>query len=238
MCREKRNGIREIKETRPRIIIIIIIINDYCIRLNSGPSSTTGPSFLAFLLSSLLSFSPSLPVSPSRKTRTIMFFFLQATTPSKSFLFIYNNYLLLYLSSPVFAYVPVWWWLVGNNDDDDKSKNNKNIHSFLILTFCIFLSSSSILFLSLFPWFDHLYCSYRSFHSNNPLPMNSATPTNNLHFLDVDPRRLSMINAANMTATGFSISPRRTSIVNYYQRRNSQLRKSSFTTSVLVCDKV
>ena len=148
----RRNGIREIKETRPPIIII----NDYCIRLNSRPSSTTEPSFLAFLLP--FSLSLSLSVSPSLKENTHYYvFFLQATTPSKSFLFIYNNYLLLYLSSPMFAYVPVWWWVVGNNDDDDKSKNNKNIHSFLILTFCIFLSSTS--FLSLFPWFDHFNCS-------------------------------------------------------------------------------
>jgi hypothetical protein len=63
--------------------------------------------------------------------------------------------------------------------------------------------------------------------------MNSATP--NRHFLDADPRRLSIIHAANMSATGFQ---RRTSNVNYHQRRNSQLRKSSFTTSTLVCAKV
>jgi len=75
-----------------------------------------------------------------------------------------------------------------------------------------------------------------SFHPNNPLPITSATT--NRHFLDVDPRRLSMINAANMTTTGIIIHQRRTSIVNYHQRRNSQLRKSSFTTSTLVCDKL
>ncbi len=66
--------------------------------------------------------------------------------------------------------------------------------------------------------------------------MNSTTP--NHHFRDIDPRRISIINAANMTAAGLAIHQRRTSIVNYYQRRNSQLRKSSFTTSILVCDKV
>ncbi len=73
--------------------------------------------------------------------------------------------------------------------------------------------------------------------SNNPRSMNSATP-NSHYFLDINPRRVSIINAANMTAAGLSISQRRTSIVNYHQRRNSQLRKSSFTTSILVCDKV
>jgi hypothetical protein len=75
-----------------------------------------------------------------------------------------------------------------------------------------------------------------SIHPNNPLPITSATT--NRQFLDVDPRRLSMINAANMTASGVTIHPRRTSIVNYHQRRNSQLRKTSFTTSTLVCDKL
>ena len=65
--------------------------------------------------------------------------------------------------------------------------------------------------------------------------MTSSTPTR--HFLDLDPRRLSILNAAHMTATGLSLHPRRTSIVNYHQRRNSQLRKASFTTSTLVCDK-
>jgi hypothetical protein len=75
-----------------------------------------------------------------------------------------------------------------------------------------------------------------SFQPNNSLPITSI-PTNR-HFLDVDPRRLSIINATNMTASGVIIHQRRTSIVNYHQRRNSQLRKSSFTTSTLVCDKV
>ncbi len=75
-----------------------------------------------------------------------------------------------------------------------------------------------------------------SLRSNNSFTINSATT--NRQLLDVDPRRLSMINAANMTSTGIPIHQRRTSIVNYHQRRNSQLRKSSFTTSTLVCDKV
>jgi hypothetical protein len=68
--------------------------------------------------------------------------------------------------------------------------------------------------------------------------LTNTSVTTNRHLLDVDPRRLSMINAANMTASGVTIHQRRTSIVNYHQRRNSQLRKSSFTTSTLVCDKV
>ncbi|CAF2045480.1 unnamed protein product [Rotaria magnacalcarata] len=62
--------------------------------------------------------------------------------------------------------------------------------------------------------------------------------TANHHLFDVDPRRLSIISTANTTSTGVTIHQRRTSIVNYYQRRNSQLRKSSFTTSTLVCDKI
>ena len=86
--------------------------------------------------------------------------------------------------------------------------------------------------------------SFRPNNSSNPLTITSTTTTTttttttNRHFLDVDPRRLSMINAANMTAAGVTIHQRRTSIVNYHQRRNSQLRKASFTTSTLVCDKV
>ncbi|CAF1170847.1 unnamed protein product [Adineta steineri] len=73
-------------------------------------------------------------------------------------------------------------------------------------------------------------------NSSNSLTINSSPA--NRHLLDVDPRRLSMINAANMTATGIAIHQRRTSIINYHQRRNSQLRKASFTTSTLVCDKI
>ncbi|CAF1103635.1 unnamed protein product [Adineta ricciae] len=65
--------------------------------------------------------------------------------------------------------------------------------------------------------------------------MNPVLPSR--HLLDVDPRRLSMINAANMSAAGHPIHQRRTSIINYHQHRNSQLRKSSFTTSILVCDR-
>ena len=75
-----------------------------------------------------------------------------------------------------------------------------------------------------------------SFRSNiNSFPLTSASAIR--HFLDVDPRRLSIINAANMSATGVTLHQRRTSIVNYHQRRNSQLRKASFTTGILVCDK-
>lgn len=78
----------------------------------------------------------------------------------------------------------------------------------------------------------HLWFFFFSFHW---LPMNPVLP--NRHLLDVDPRRLSMINAASMSAAGHSIHQRRTSIINYHQRRNSQLRKASFTTSILVCDR-
>ncbi|CAF0926851.1 unnamed protein product [Rotaria sordida] len=73
-----------------------------------------------------------------------------------------------------------------------------------------------------------------SIHPNNSSNLFlTPSATTNRHFLDVDPRRLSIINAANMTSAGVSIHQRRTSIVNYYQRRNSQLRKASFTTSTL-----
>ncbi|CAF2536247.1 unnamed protein product [Rotaria sp. Silwood2] len=61
----------------------------------------------------------------------------------------------------------------------------------------------------------------------------TPSATTNRHLFDVDPRRLSIINAANITSAGVTIHQRRTSIVNYYQRRNSQLRKASFTTSTL-----
>ena len=64
------------------------------------------------------------------------------------------------------------------------------------------------------------------------------TSTPSRHFVGLNPRRLSILNAAHMTATGMTLHQRRTSIVNYHQRRNSQLRKSSFTTSTLVCDKI
>lgn len=70
----------------------------------------------------------------------------------------------------------------------------------------------------------------------NSLMMPSTTT--NRHLFDVDPRRLSIINATNTTSSGVAMHQRRTSIVNYHQRRNSQLRKASFTTSTLVCDKI
>lgn len=72
--------------------------------------------------------------------------------------------------------------------------------------------------------------------TNTPKPLLLPSVSTNHHTLDVDPRRLSIINATNITSAGVAIHQRRTSIVNYYQRRNSQLRKSSFTTSTLVCD--
>jgi hypothetical protein len=60
----------------------------------------------------------------------------------------------------------------------------------------------------------------------------STTMTTNRRLLDVDPHCLSVVNPTNMNASGVSIHQRRASIVN--QRRNSQLRKGSFT-STLVC---
>ncbi|CAF1460511.1 unnamed protein product [Adineta steineri] len=63
----------------------------------------------------------------------------------------------------------------------------------------------------------------------------TATITNR-RLLDVDPNRLSIANTANMNISGVGIHQRRTSIVNHHhQRRNSQLRKASFTTSTMVC---
>jgi hypothetical protein len=63
----------------------------------------------------------------------------------------------------------------------------------------------------------------------------STTTTTNRRLLDVDPHRLSAVNSANMSVSGVTIHQRRSSIVNHHQRRNSQLRKASFTTSTLVC---
>lgn len=76
--------------------------------------------------------------------------------------------------------------------------------------------------------------SFRLDASFNSLTITSAATTR--HLFDIDPRRLSLINAANMAASGVTIHQRRTSVVNQHQRRNSQLRKSSFTTSTVVCD--
>ena len=57
----------------------------------------------------------------------------------------------------------------------------------------------------------------------------------NFHFYQtVDPHRLSIVNNLHISST---TNQRRTSIVNHQQRRNSQLRKTSFTTSILVCRK-
>jgi hypothetical protein len=63
----------------------------------------------------------------------------------------------------------------------------------------------------------------------------STTTTTNRRLLDVDPHRLSIVNSPNMNVSGVSIHQRRTSTANLHPRRNSQLRKSSFTTSTLVC---
>ena len=85
--------------------------------------------------------------------------------------------------------------------------------------------------------------SYRLDTSFNSLTITSTssistttTTTTNRRLLDVDPHRLSIINPSpNINVSGLTIHQRRTSIVNPYQRRNSQLRKASFTTSTLVC---
>jgi hypothetical protein len=63
----------------------------------------------------------------------------------------------------------------------------------------------------------------------------STTTTTNRRLLETDPSRLSIVNPMNMNVSGVNIHPRRTSILNHHQRRNSQLRKASFTTSTLVC---
>ena len=57
----------------------------------------------------------------------------------------------------------------------------------------------------------------------------STTSSTNRHLVANDPHRLSITNSTN------PVHQRRTSIVSHHQRRNSQLRKGSFTTSTLVC---
>ncbi|UJR38378.1 hypothetical protein I4U23_031048 [Adineta vaga] len=77
--------------------------------------------------------------------------------------------------------------------------------------------------------------------STSSISTTTTTTTNapisaNRYLLDADPRRLSIVNTPNTNLSGGNIPQRRTSIVNHnHQRRNSQLRKSSFTTSTLVC---
>ncbi|CAF0874923.1 unnamed protein product [Rotaria sp. Silwood1] len=82
--------------------------------------------------------------------------------------------------------------------------------------------------------------SYRLNTSFNSLTITSrssisTTITANDCLLDVDSHLLSIGNALNINVSGVSNHQRRTSIVNLHQRRNSQLRKASFTTSTLVC---
>ncbi|CAF4631437.1 unnamed protein product, partial [Rotaria socialis] len=71
--------------------------------------------------------------------------------------------------------------------------------------------------------------------SKSSVPTKATTITTATYhrLLDVDSHRLSIGNAANINVTGVSNHQRRTSIVNHHQRRNSQLRKASFTTSTL-----
>ena len=66
--------------------------------------------------------------------------------------------------------------------------------------------------------------------------VTTTPPDDTRRLLDADPCRLSMNNTLNISPAGAAIHQRRISIVNQHQRRNSQLRKASFTTSILVCD--
>jgi hypothetical protein len=93
------------KEITLPIIIIIIIINDYCIHLNSSPSGTAGLHFSLFCLI-LYSFA-SLSLFSPRQTRTIMFFFLKQRHRVNLSSLHTTTISLLYLSSPVCSYVPV-----------------------------------------------------------------------------------------------------------------------------------
>lgn len=61
-------------------------------------------------------------------------------------------------------------------------------------------------------------------------------PTSNRQALDPESHRFVTLNSTNVSTSSATIHQRRTSIVNHHQRRNSQLRKASFTTSILVCD--
>ena len=68
--------------------------------------------------------------------------------------------------------------------------------------------------------------------------MSNTSTIASRHLLGVDLYHLSLIDATNNNSTGFTMYQHRTSIINYHQRRNSQLRKSSFTISTLVCCKI
>jgi hypothetical protein len=71
--------------------------------------------------------------------------------------------------------------------------------------------------------------------STSSVSTTTTTATANRHAIETDPSRLLIVSPLNMNVSGVSIHQRRTSIVNHHQRRNSQLRKASFTTSTLVC---
>jgi hypothetical protein len=72
--------------------------------------------------------------------------------------------------------------------------------------------------------------------STSSISTTTTTGTTNRRSFDIDSHRLSIVNPMNMNVSGVSsIYQRRTSTVNHHQRRNSQLRKGSFTTSTLVC---
>ncbi len=122
--------------------------------------------------------------------------------------------------------------MVVDNGDNDQNKT-----SFSILTFHFGFLCYSFLVLILMSSF-RLDTSFNSLTitSKSSVSKTTTTTTTNRRLLDVDPHRLSVINAANMTASGIGIHQRRTSIVNHHhQRRNSQLRKASFAASTLVC---
>jgi hypothetical protein len=76
--------------------------------------------------------------------------------------------------------------------------------------------------------------SFNSLTITSTSSVSTTTTTTNRRLLDVDPHRLSMVNPTNINVSGVSIHQRRTPNVNHHQRRNSQLRKASFTTSTLV----
>ena len=122
--------------------------------------------------------------------------------------------------------------------------NNENEYNKKIYARSIYWKRLSIFLLStiFFSLFLILMSSSRLDTPFNSLTITSTssvstrtTTTTKRRSFDVDPHRFSIVNPVNTNVSGVSIHQRRTSVVNHHQRRNSQLRKTSFTTSTLVC---
>jgi hypothetical protein len=77
--------------------------------------------------------------------------------------------------------------------------------------------------------------SFNSLTITSTSSISTTTKTTDRRSIEGDPSRLPIVNPLHMNVSGVSVHQHRTSIVNHHQRRNSQLRKTSFTTSTLVC---